>query len=234
MTMPHITPEMRIAVTEIEMDALLELYEVDLTAVGGARFRFHAGLNGQFAPVVWQGHTYEPYPVEGKGFARHGKGASPRPTLTLSNLFGLVTGIAGDVDSAVGGRVLRRVVSVRFLDAINFPEGNPQADPTQEVVEYWVIEQLSKLTARAAEFTLAAPAETDGLTLPGRIILSDVCPWGYRSEACGYSGPPVADEFGKPTTDPDKDQCGKRLSDCKLRHNTGRIGCFLSTSRLGH
>ncbi|MBT0358367.1 phage minor tail protein L, partial [Morganella morganii subsp. morganii] len=47
-----------------------------------------------------------------------------------------------------------------------------------------------------------------------------------------YAGPPVADEWGKPTSDPAKDKCGKRLPDCKLRNNQSRIGAFVSTSRL--
>ncbi|WP_269933903.1 phage minor tail protein L [Serratia liquefaciens] len=232
--MQEITPEMRIAITEIDMDALLELYDIDLTHVGGERFRLHNGVNGMLKPVVWQGREYEPYPIEGSGFTFNGKGPSERPTLTVSNVFGLITSIASDFDSAVGGLVTRRLVSVRFLDAVNFAAGNPQADASQEVVSRWVIEQMTGLNAKTATFTLSAPSETDGLMLPGRVILSDVCPWGYRSDECGYTGPPIADEFGKPTTDPAKDKCGRRLSDCKLRNNTGRIGCFISTSRLGN
>ncbi|HGE8480775.1 TPA: phage minor tail protein L [Serratia marcescens] len=232
--MQQIPPEMRIAITEINMDALIELYDIDMTLIGGTRLRLHSGVNGMMKPVVWQGHEYEPYPIKGSGFTFNGKGPAPRPTLEVSNLLGLVTAIAGDFDSAVGGVVMRRQVCVRYLDAVNFAGGNPQADASQEVVSRWVIEQMTKLTARAAEFTLSAPSETDGLMLPGRVILSDVCPWGYRSEECGYAGPPVADEFGKPTTDPARDKCGRRLSDCKLRNNAGRIGCFISTSRLGN
>lgn len=120
----------------------------------------------------------------------------------------------------------------RFLDAVNFTGGNPEADPEQEVVSRWVIEQLSELKATTATFVLATPTETDGSVFPARIMLADVCNWTYRSEECGYAGPPVADEFDKPTADPAKDACSKCRTGCELRDNLPRIGCFLSINRL--
>ncbi|MET4895368.1 phage minor tail protein L [Morganella morganii] len=230
--MQNISPEMRIAVTELASDPEIELFEIDLTHIGGIRYRFYNGMNGQRKPLIWQKQVYDPYPVSGEGFTYSGKGPSGRPTITLSNLFGLITGIVSQLDGAGGGYVIRRVVKSRFLDADNFEGGNPDADPSQEIISRWVIEQVTSLNNKTASFMLAAPSETDGAMLPCRVILSDVCPWGYRSAECGYAGPPVADEWGKPTSDPAKDKCGKRLSDCKLRNNQSRIGAFVSTSRL--
>ena len=161
-----------------------------------------------------------------------GKGTSARPTLAVSNLFGMVTGLAAGMQSLVGATVVRHVVYARFLDAVNFTGGNPEADPEQEVVSRWVIEQLSELKATTATFVLATPTETDGSVFPARIMLADVCSWIYRSDECGYAGPPVADEFDKPTTDPAKDACSKCRTGCELRDNLPRIGCFLSINRL--
>ncbi|MEQ4664371.1 phage minor tail protein L [Providencia rettgeri] len=230
--MQNIPPELLIAVTEIEGDSEIILYEIDLTNIGGARYRFHDGANELLKPIIWQGQEYEPYPIVGEGFEFNGKGPSARPTISLSNLFGLVYGIASRLNSGIGGIVIRRKTDAKFLDADNFAGGNENADPTQEQVSRWVIEQLTSINAETATFELAAPTETDGATLPARVILSDVCNFAYRGEECGYKGEPVADELGNPTQDPTKDKCGKRLSDCKLRNNTHRIGCFLSSSRL--
>lgn len=230
--MQNIPPELLIATTRLEADAEIILYEIDLTNIGGIRYRFHNGTNESRKPVIWQGQQYEPYPITGDGFDLNGKGPSTRPTISLSNLFGLIFGIASRLNSGLGGIVIRRKTIARFLDAANFAGGNDNADPTQEQVSRWVIEQLTSLNAETATWELAAPTETDGATFPARVILSDVCNFGYRSEECGYNGPPVADELGNPTQDPSKDKCGKRLSDCKLRNNTHRIGCFLSSSRL--
>ncbi len=131
----------------------------------------------------------------------NGKGSSARPSLTVSNLFGLVTGMAEDLQSLVGATVVRRRVYARFLDAVNFVAGNPEADPEQELTDRWVVEQMSSLTAMTASFVLATPTETDGALFPGRIMLANTCMWDYRGDECGYNGPAVADEFDNPTTD---------------------------------
>ncbi|WP_374760642.1 hypothetical protein [Escherichia coli] len=40
----------------------------------------------------------------------NGKGSAARPTLTVSNLHGMITGMAEDLQSLVGGTVVRRKV----------------------------------------------------------------------------------------------------------------------------
>ncbi|MGM3151036.1 phage minor tail protein L, partial [Escherichia coli] len=90
-----------------------------------------------------QGRKYEAYPIDGSGFEMNGRGSSARPSLTVSNLFGLVTGMAEDLQSLVGGTVVRRKVYARFLDVVNFVNGNSEADPEQEVISRWRIEQCS-------------------------------------------------------------------------------------------
>ncbi|EHL3356328.1 phage minor tail protein L, partial [Escherichia coli] len=80
-------------------------------------------LNEKREPVTWQGREYQAYPIEGSGFEMNGKGSSARPSLTVSNLFGLVTGMAEDLQSLVGATVVRRRVYARFLDAVNFVAG---------------------------------------------------------------------------------------------------------------
>ncbi|AHF77897.1 Minor tail protein L [Sodalis praecaptivus] len=215
--MRDIPAGMRIDVQNIEQDALLVLYEVDLSYIGGDLYRFHSGLNGLRQSVVWQGNTYQPYPVEASGFEANGKGTSNRPTLTLANISGLITGINQDFDDAVGAIVTRREVYEQYLDAENFDNGNPQADPTMESVNRYEIEQCTAQQAEFVTYTLCLPCETDGALLPARTILADVCQWVYRSADCGYTGGPVADEFDQPTSDGTKDKCGKRLGSCKLR-----------------
>ncbi len=123
----------------------------------------------------WQGRQYQPYPIQGSGFELNGKGTSTRPTLTVSNLYGMVTGMAEDMQSLVGGTVVRRKVYARFLDAVNFVNGNSYADPEQEVISRWRIEQCSELSAVSASFVLSTPTETDGAVFPGRIMLANTC-----------------------------------------------------------
>lgn len=61
------------------------------------------------------GATVSAVSHSGSGFELNGKGTSTRPTLTVSNLYGMVTGMAEDLQSLVGGTVVRRKVYARFL-----------------------------------------------------------------------------------------------------------------------
>lgn len=218
--------------TKTEQSALIVLWEVDLTEVGGERYFFCNEQNEKGESVTWQGRQYQAYPIQGSGFEMNGKGASARPTLKVSNLHGMVTGMAEDLQSLVGATVVRRRVYARFLDAVNFVAGNPEADPEQELSDRWVVEQMSQLTAMTASFVLATPTETDGALFPGRIMLANTCMWDYRGDECGYNGPAVADEFDNPTTDIRKDRCSKCMRGCEMRGMVANFGGFLSINKL--
>ncbi|EEU1994409.1 phage minor tail protein L [Escherichia coli] len=198
-----------------EQSPRVVLWEIDLTVQGGERYFFCNELNEKGEPVTWQGRKYEAYPIEGSGFEMNGKGSSARPSLTVSNLFGLVTGMAEDLQSLVGATVVRRRVYARFLDAVNFVAGNPEADPEQELTDRWVVEQMSALTAMTASF-----------------VLANTCMWDYRGDECGYNGPAVADEFDNPTTDIRKDRCSKCMRGCEMRGMVANFGGFLSINKL--
>lgn len=62
-------------------DVLIELFELDLTHIGGDLFRFHSGMNEIRSSIKWQSKTYEPYPIEASGFEFNGQGTSNRPIL---------------------------------------------------------------------------------------------------------------------------------------------------------
>ncbi|GKX58339.1 phage minor tail protein L [Leminorella grimontii] len=216
-------------------DALIALFELDLTHIGGDRYRFHSGENELRGNVVWQGHVYTAYPIEARGFSFNGQGTSNRPTLTVANLAGLLTGLCQDYDEIVGAIITRRQVYAKFLDAVNFADGNENADPTQERVARYIVERPTALDFDFATFELALPCESDGALLPARVIIADTCSWIYRSSECGWTGGAVADEFDKPTTDRACDKCGKRLTSCKLRwgaNNPLPFGGFPSVSKM--
>ncbi|KAA2034358.1 phage minor tail protein L [Escherichia coli] len=98
-----------------EQSPRVVLWEIDLTVQGGERYFFCNELNEKGEPVTWQGRKYEAYPIDGSGFEMNDRGSSARPSLTVSNLFGLVTGMAEDLQSLVGATVVRRRVYARFV-----------------------------------------------------------------------------------------------------------------------
>lgn len=204
-------------IQQAALPAIVELYELDTTVVGGVdvfRFTPH-GPNPLGGDIVFAGQTYARLPIEASGFARAGQGALPRPKLAVANVTGLVGAIA---DELIGARLTRIRTFAKYLDAVNFPGGNPQADPNQVIDrEIWFVDRKATENKLVVEFELAAAFDLAGVMLPRRQFVQNVCPWRYRGPECGYTGGAVADEKDQPTSDPAKDRCGKRLASCKLR-----------------
>ncbi len=233
----NMSPKLKLELAKLEQAAILDLFEVDmrgLTGADGAKgelYRFYAGTNELNQPIVWQGNTYNPYGIKADGFEMSGQGASNRPTLSIVNFDGFVTALSNNFEQCLGGVVRRRQVYAQFLDAANFKDGNRNADPSQERVSYYVIEQLSSLTSELATFILALPTETDNAVINKRTILV-TCSWVYRSSECGYTGGAVADEKDQPTTDLKKDKCSGCLRGCQLRNNVRNYGGFIAVNKL--
>ncbi|ENH54062.1 phage minor tail protein L [Escherichia coli p0305293.7] len=203
--MQDIPQETHHETTRLTQSAQVVLWEIDLTEVGGERYFFCNEQNEKGEPVTWQGRQYQAYPIQGTGFELNGKGSAARPTLTVSNLHGMVTGMAEDLQSLVGGTVVRRKVYARFLDAVNFVNGN-RADPEQEVISRW---RMSSERTEAVVPLCLPPDETDGLFFRA-IMLANTCTWTYRGMSA-VIGPAVADEYDQPTSDITKDKCSKCL-----------------------
>jgi len=174
--------------------AVIELFEVDLTAQGDSIYYFHAGTNELSQAVVWQGQEYAPWPAQAKGFDYNTSGQLPRPQLTLANNFGAITAIILVTNDCVGGKVTRRRTLAKYLDAVNFAAGNAGADPDAYLPdEIYYIDRKASEDSVAVVFELTAAFDVSGVKLPRRQIVQNLCPWRYRGEGCGYAGMPVAD-----------------------------------------
>jgi phage-related protein len=100
---------------------LVELFELDATAIGGSVVRFHNGSNGLRSNVVWQGNTYSAFPIEATGFEFNGRGQLPRPKVKIANVTGLVGVLTRDYGDLLGAKLTRRRTLAKYLDAVNFP-----------------------------------------------------------------------------------------------------------------
>lgn len=196
---------MSLPVSEIQAlspSALIELFVLDATPCGGSVYYFHAGTNELGTSVVWQGQTYQPFPVQAEGFEWSSKGTLPRPKLRVAALDGLIGGLVRDLEDLVGAKVTLKRCFAKHLDAANFAGGNPSADPTACYPdEPWVVERKTIETSDVIEFELATPMDVQNARIPARRIQALICPWVYKGTECGYAG-------ALPT-------CGKTLEECK-------------------
>lgn len=204
----------------LEPGGYVQLYELDASELGGELYRFHS--YPQESPIWWQGNEYSPWPIKAEGFQATGDGQQPRPRLSVANVTGFISALTLYFDDLIGAKLTRRRTLAQYLDSRNFPEGNPTANPEEEfAVDTWRVDRKISESPQQVDFELCSPLDYGGVQLPRRQIVANVC-WyvtqrAYRGPDCGYTGPPVADEFDVITTDAARDRCGGRLASCKLR-----------------
>ncbi len=207
-------------IASLEPGALVELFDLDMSVIGGDVVHFHAGTNYNGQAVVWGGVVYQPFPIMADGFDQTGSGPFPRPTLTVANVDGTITALVLEYQDLIDCKVTRRQTFAKYLDPVNFADGNnPSADSTQELPqEIYYIARRAAETGETVTFELANAVDRQGVRLPSRTVFQRTCTWQYKGAECGYVPGPMFDITGASVTDPALDVCSHLLSTgCKLR-----------------
>lgn len=206
-------------IQKLEPGAIIEMFVLDLTSIGGTPLYFHPGLNEINSSLTWQGQVYSPMAIKIEDMALNSGGQLPRPKVTVSNVLGVIGAYCRSFDDLIGAKLTRKRTFLRYLDAVNFTGGvNPTADPNVSFPDdVFFVERKITENRLVVQFELAAAMDLEGILLPRRQFIQNVCPWGYRSAECGYAGGAVAKIDDAPTSDIALDDCGRRLASCKLR-----------------
>ncbi len=209
----------RAEIQKLAPSAVIEIFVLDLSLFSQGSVYFHAGTNSLQQRLTWQDKTYETFPIQVEGFEFNGNGQIPRPKLKVANVTGAITAMVLIYQDLVGAKITRKRTLAKYLDAINFPDGvNPTADLTAEFADdIYYIDRKSRETRDVIEFELAASFDLEGVNLPRRQIVQNVCPWRYRSSECGYTGTSYFDANDQFVASSTQDICGKRLSSCQAR-----------------
>ncbi|MBD9599397.1 phage minor tail protein L [Pseudomonas sp. PDM10] len=223
-------------IQKLEPGNQIRLFELDATRLGANLWRFHG--HAQEGDIIWQGQLYSPLQITAKGFDIRGDGRPASPTLQVANelggVRGALTALCLQFRDLAGAKV--RVIETfrHFLDAANFPDGNPTAS-NQSKINLWYIEQKTSETFESLTFDLSGPTDMEGQMLPSQQI-TKLCRWacrgGYRGEACAYTGTVMFTKKNEPTDNPALDRCGGWWSSCKLRGNTRRFGGSMGASLI--
>lgn len=192
---------------------VFELWDKSKTDV----LRFHAGVNEFMGDVVWQSNTYIAIPIKVSGFDFSGT-QFPRPKMQVANYQGVFSGLVIEFDDLINYTVVKKCTLAKYLDAVNFVDGNPTANPLEHFPdEVYKIVQKTQENRLYIEFELGSPLDVAGVMLPRRQAIAGVCTHTYRSELCGYTGGPCANANDYPVFILKEDKCSQKVSGCKLR-----------------
>ena len=192
---------------KINPSSIIELFELELTvgkhiATGNPQnlptvYRFHAGANlNSFGEVIFQSNSYQRVAVQTQGFEKKSTGVLTRPTITFSNLGGIVqnpsTGlvitmsdflaIVNEVtphNDLIDAKLTRKMPLASALDNANFssgtnPFGTPSADRLRD--EIYVIDRKAVENRQIVQFELTAAHDLENRLIPQRTVTRDLFP----------------------------------------------------------
>ena len=214
-------------------EALLSLYQLDLTSVGGPGTIFFTEDVGVGGVISFMGQAYQQVAVNTSGFEWAGSGPMPRPTIRVNNVGGLFTTYLLDYGDLIGARLSRIRTFARFLDGA----ADAAEAPYAYVADQFVVEQKVQQTAAMIEWRLSSILDQQGRMLPGRQVIRDTCMFRYRTwdaslgrfdngdpadpraplVTCPYASAVYFDREDNGVLSPADDRCSKKLSGCKAR-----------------
>jgi lambda family phage minor tail protein L len=208
--------------SRLSPSAIIELFELTLdTTLHGSSdtYRWHNGCNANVTgDVVWNGNAYTRLPIQAEGFDYTNTGTLPRPSLTVSNLDGTMSTLLFLVNATTPGNDLGGATVKRIRTLKKYLDSETSADPYAKFPdEIWYIDRKSGESRDAVSFELASKFDLAGVMLPKRQVIANICQWRYRSTECGYTGSNYWNVNDQTVATLAQDQCGKRLSSCKLR-----------------
>lgn len=229
------------AVQSLDPGAIVTLYQLDATILGGPVYYFTAAADHGSA-VIFGGLTYTPIDIVAEGFEYTSRGALPRPSVKISNV-NLVAGAAVISYGDLKGATMTRIRTFeQFLDNGDYP------DPTATLAtDVYVVDRKVNHNKFYIEWELSASIDQADKQLPGRQVLRDACTFIYRKwdadsssfvytkATCPYTGTNYFDINGDPVSDPALDVPNKTLGGCcKKRFPNEQLpfGGFPGVSRL--
>lgn len=191
---------------KINPSSIIQLFELELTvgkhiATGNPQglpttYRFHDGANlNNFGEIKFQTNSYQRVAVKVEGFDKKSTGVLTRPTLTFSNLGGIVqnpaTGLVitmSDFLQAVNAvtphndlidaKLTRKMPLASALDNDNFIGDNPFGSPSANRLkdEIYVIDRKAIENRKIVQFELTAAHDLENRLIPQRVVTRDLFP----------------------------------------------------------
>lgn len=211
-------------IQKLSPSALLSLFTLDTTKLGGTLLRFTKNVNGLgTAGVIFGGVTYIPLDIEFEGFEISGVGSIPRPTMKLANTDGLIQALVNTWGDLNGCSLQRVRTFARFLD------GAPGADASAYFgPDIFDVDRKVSDTPSAITWELSASIDQEGRHI-GRPMIRDTCLWKYRrwnptsgtfnytQAKCPYTGGTFYDVNDAVVAGAANDVPSRKLSCCKAR-----------------
>jgi lambda family phage minor tail protein L len=148
-------------------DGLVDLFTLNATSIGGSLYHFspHCYSNGTL--LSWGGISFTLIPIGIDGFQEKSTATDlPQPTLTVSNVGGVLLAPVVALGDLVGATMTYHKVYASNLDDGDNPDASKFVD-----VGSWTITQKMSQTNQSIQWQLSCPLDLPGMMFPVRQIL---------------------------------------------------------------
>jgi lambda family phage minor tail protein L len=180
--------------------------------------------------VLFGGKSYIPVAFEAEGFEWTGQGSLPQPKIRISNVNKLLLASVISLNDMMGAKFTRIRTFRKFLD-----DGSTPDTASTYPKEIYKINRKSIHNKIYLEFELASPMDQEGVMLPNRQCLKNMCTQRYRNfdaetgtfdytnATCPYTANSYFKANNNSTSSASEDRCGKNLDSCKRRFGTAPL-----------
>ena len=205
---------------KLEKEPFIELFTLDLNPLGAAVvFNFTKNINPDGSNIAFGGVEFEPLDFETSGYEWSGAGTFPKPKISFPNAGNLATALINSYGDLTGAKITRLRTYAKYLDG-----GSEGGQDIHYMPDVYYIEQRTKLTKSVATWVMSSVMDFQGVKLPRRLALRDVCQHTYRwwngsafvYGTCPYVGSNNFDENDQPTNSAG-DRCSRKLTGCEAR-----------------
>jgi len=174
--------------------------------------------------MVYNGNSYIPIAFEAEGFEWNGQGSLPQPRIKVSNVNKILLSAVIGVNDLLGATFTRIRTFRKFLDDGVSPD--PSAIYPKEI---YTITRKAVHNKIYIEFELGASIDQEGVMIPARLCLRNLCTHRYRvwdadtgafdytNATCPYTELASFTKTNVFTSTSSEDKCGKNLDSCRLR-----------------
>jgi len=208
--------------------ALVTLFELDLTPLGGEVLYFSTSSRPDGSAPMRDGQAYTPVPIQATGFERSGQTSPARPKLSIPNVRSDATALILAYNGLLGAKLRRIRMFERSLDDGDSPDPD-QCFPIEE----YIVSRKSAHNRIFIEWELRAAIDLDNVIIPKRQLVR-TCQWVYRvfnpatgdftyngtTRACPFTSDDGTGDYFDINDQPcarENDACSKRLTGCKAR-----------------
>jgi lambda family phage minor tail protein L len=147
-------------------DAIIELFELDCTQLGGTIYRFSPQLGANNQPITFNNQIWNPLPIMIEGLNYSGSEAPAKPSITLSNVSKVMLPAVINQGDIVGAKLTRWRTFAKYLSTGSQPSGTSFLPR-----DIWYIERKEHHNKLSIKWMLTSELNKANRKLPRRLFL---------------------------------------------------------------